>query len=100
VLVEFSFMVEADTWVALDASFKQYVYLQGLDAIEISGLDVEQLVTDFAASGTPVCQHPIQQHLIGFICNIQGANGVEICLIPMKLLPTRALKSAPAADSV
>ncbi|QOC23502.1 transglutaminase family protein [Wenzhouxiangella sp. AB-CW3] len=45
-------MVEADTWVALDASFKQYVYLQGLDAIEISGLDVEQLVDDFAASGT------------------------------------------------
>jgi hypothetical protein len=44
-------MVEADTWVALDASFKQYVYLQGLDAIEISGLDVEQLVTDFAATG-------------------------------------------------
>ncbi|QOC23506.1 hypothetical protein IC757_05025 [Wenzhouxiangella sp. AB-CW3] len=43
---------EADTWVALDASFKQYVYLQGLDAIEISGLDVEQLVDDFAASGT------------------------------------------------
>ena len=45
-------MVAADTWVALDASFKQYVYLQGLDAIEISGLDVEQLVEDFAASGT------------------------------------------------
>lgn len=45
-------MLEADTWVALDASFKQYTYLQGLDAIEISGLDVEQLAEDFAASGT------------------------------------------------
>ena len=43
---------EADTWVALDASFKQYQYLQGLDAIAIAELDVEQLAEDFANSGT------------------------------------------------
>src|SRR6056297_1354762 len=49
---------------------------------------------------TPVCQSPIQQYLIGFICNIQGANGVEECLIPMKLSPIRALKSVPAVASV
>lgn len=24
-----------------------------------------------------MCQHPSQQHLIGFICNIQGADGVK-----------------------
>ncbi|WP_376695212.1 transposase [Wenzhouxiangella sp. EGI_FJ10305] len=51
-------------------------------------------------SARPVCQHPSQQHLIGFICNIQGANGVEICLIPMRWLPTRALKNAPVVGSV
>ena len=28
----------------------------------------------FAQSGIPVCQHSVQQSLIGFICNIQGAD--------------------------
>jgi hypothetical protein len=56
-------LFEADTWVALDASFKQYVYLQGLDAIAIAELDVEQLVDDFAASGT------IDEEL-GFVQNL------------------------------
>jgi hypothetical protein len=36
-------MVEADTWIALDASFKQYIYLQELDAIEIAELDVGEI---------------------------------------------------------
>ncbi|MEA5446798.1 hypothetical protein VCB98_13305 [Gammaproteobacteria bacterium AB-CW1] len=48
----------------------------------------------------PVCQHPSQQHLIGFICNIQGANGVKRCLIPMRLSLLRAWKSVLAVDSV
>ena len=47
----------------------------------------------------PVCQHPVQQSLIGFICNIQGANGVETCLIPMKSSPIRDWKNAPVAGS-
>ncbi len=44
--------LSADTWVSLDPSYKQYEYLQGLDALTISGIDVEQLAQDFLNSGT------------------------------------------------
>jgi hypothetical protein len=43
---------DADTWVTMDPSYKQYDYLPGLDAVAISGLDAEQLAQDFVASGT------------------------------------------------
>ena len=42
----------ADAWVAMDPSYKQYEFLQGLDPIAISGIDAEQLANDFVASGT------------------------------------------------
>ncbi|MEW8288607.1 MAG: DUF6310 domain-containing protein [Candidatus Thiodiazotropha endolucinida] len=42
----------ADSWVAMDPTYKQYEYLQGLDVIEISGIDAEQLAQDFVDSGT------------------------------------------------
>ena len=42
----------ADTWVSLDPSTKQYEFLQGLDVVQISGLDPNALATSFAASGT------------------------------------------------
>ncbi|MEW8049456.1 MAG: transglutaminase domain-containing protein [Candidatus Thiodiazotropha sp.] len=42
----------ADSWVAMDPSYKQYEYLQGLDVIQISGIDAEQLAQDFVDSGT------------------------------------------------
>ena len=42
----------ADSWVALDPSYKQYDYLTGLDVVQISGLDPEQLARDFTDSGT------------------------------------------------
>ena len=42
----------ADNWVQMDASYKQYNHLQGLDAIAISGIDPDQLAQDFIASGT------------------------------------------------
>jgi len=42
----------ADSWVQFDPSYKQYEYLQGLDAIAISGIDPEQLAQDFTNSGT------------------------------------------------
>ena len=44
--------IEPDSWVAMDPSFKQYEFLEGLDPIEIAGLDAEQLADDFVASGT------------------------------------------------
>jgi len=44
--------IEPDSWVAIDPSFKQYQFLEGLDPIEIAGLDPEQLAEDFVASGT------------------------------------------------
>lgn len=43
---------DADSWVQFDPSYKQYEYLQGLDAIAISGIDAEQLAQDFTNSGT------------------------------------------------
>jgi hypothetical protein len=42
----------ADSWVAMDPSYKQYEYLQGLDVVAISGIDAEQLAQDTAATGT------------------------------------------------
>lgn len=42
----------ADAWVNLDASFKQYEYGKGLDAIAIAGIDPAQLAQDFLDSGT------------------------------------------------
>ncbi len=42
----------ADNWVQMDASYKQYNHLQGLDAIAISGIDPDQLAQDFIDSGT------------------------------------------------
>jgi len=42
----------ADTWVQLDASYKQYEDLTGLDMLTISGIDPNQLATDFTNSGT------------------------------------------------
>ncbi len=42
----------ADTWVPLDASYKQYTFQQGLDPIAISGIDPKTLATDFVNSGT------------------------------------------------
>jgi len=43
---------DADSWVPMDPSYKQYEYLAGLDAVAISGLDPNQLATDFTNSGT------------------------------------------------
>jgi len=43
---------EADSWVALDPSYKQYQYLDGLDAIAISGIDPESLAQRFLDSGS------------------------------------------------
>jgi hypothetical protein len=42
----------ADAWVSLDASFKQYEYSKGLDAMAIAGIDPEQLAQGFLDSGT------------------------------------------------
>lgn len=42
----------ADSWVAMDPSYKQYEYLQGLDVVQISGIDADQLAQDFVDSGT------------------------------------------------
>ncbi len=42
----------ADSWVQFDPSFKQYDILPGLDAVAISGIDPQQLATDFTNSGT------------------------------------------------
>jgi len=42
----------ADTWVPLDATFKQYQDLPGLDVVTIAGIDTNALAQSFAASGT------------------------------------------------
>lgn len=43
---------DADTWVQLDPSFKQYEFQEGLDVASISGLDVDQFTQNFTESGT------------------------------------------------
>jgi len=43
---------DADSWVEMDPSYKQYDYKKGLDAIAISGIDPQQLAQSFVASGT------------------------------------------------
>lgn len=42
----------ADSWVHLDASYKHYQDLPGLDVVAISGIDPNALAQSFAASGT------------------------------------------------
>jgi hypothetical protein len=44
--------LDADSWVEMDPSYKQYEYKKGLDAVAISGIDPEQLAQSFIASGT------------------------------------------------
>ncbi len=43
---------EADEWIQLDASFKQYDYQQGLDVAAIAGIDTDALANQFVNSGT------------------------------------------------
>jgi hypothetical protein len=45
-------MVDADTWLPLDASFKQYEFLAGLDVPLITGLDGDAILQDLLATGT------------------------------------------------
>jgi transglutaminase-like putative cysteine protease len=42
----------ADSWIALDPSFKQLQVLTGLNAATISGVDPAQVANNFVASGT------------------------------------------------
>ena len=44
-------MRSADTWLALDASFKQYEFLEGLDVAAIAGIDAQALTDSFLQSG-------------------------------------------------
>jgi hypothetical protein len=44
--------LDADSWVVMDPSYKQYDYKKGLDALAISGIDPEQLAQSFINSGT------------------------------------------------
>jgi len=43
---------DADSWVELDASYKQYEHLSGLDVATIANLDGEALATSFLNTGT------------------------------------------------
>ncbi len=43
---------DADTWVQIDPSYKQYEYQQGFDVAAIPGIDAEQLAQSFTNSGT------------------------------------------------
>ena len=45
-------MREADTWLPLDASYKQYEFVPGLDVSLITGLDGDGLLLDLLATGT------------------------------------------------
>ncbi len=42
----------ADSWVPMDASFKQYSFNSGLDPASTTGVDPKKALDDYAASGT------------------------------------------------
>jgi len=44
--------IDADSWVQMDPSYKQYTFKEGVDVLSISGIDPEQLAQDLLASGT------------------------------------------------
>ena len=44
--------IDADSWIQIDPSYKQYNYLQGLDVVQLSGIDTDQLAQDVLNSGT------------------------------------------------
>ena len=44
--------LEADSWINLDPSFKQYEYLGGIDVAQIAGIDGQALADGFLQSGT------------------------------------------------
>ena len=44
--------LEADSWINLDPSFKQYEYLEGIDVAQVAGIDGQALADGFLASGT------------------------------------------------
>lgn len=44
--------LSADSWLALDSSFKQVALLQGIDPVTISGINPQSIVNDFLAAGT------------------------------------------------
>ena len=56
----------ADSWVSLDASYKQYDYVSGLDFEQIAPIDQETLVDAVIASGT-------QNELEGWVTGFEGA---------------------------
>jgi len=44
--------IDADSWIQLDDSFKQYEYTEGVDTLAISGINIEELSQNFINSGT------------------------------------------------
>jgi len=42
---------KADSWIPLDASYKQYEYSDGIDMQEVTGIDLNNTVESFVASG-------------------------------------------------
>lgn len=45
-------MRDADAWVELDPSYKQYTFMEGLDVAQIAGIDGAALADSFTQSGT------------------------------------------------
>jgi len=44
--------IDADSWIQLDNSFKQYEYTEGVDTLAISGVDIEALANELIESTT------------------------------------------------
>jgi len=44
--------IDADSWVQMDGSYKQYEILQGLDVAQTTQVNIESLEGDFVTSGT------------------------------------------------
>ena len=61
---------DADQWIEMDPSYKQYEYFTGLDAVQISGIDTDSISQQFISSGIVNDQ---EQWVTGFNPNIMGS---------------------------
>lgn len=67
--------IDADAWVQMDPSFKQYAHNDGIDPIQISGIDIPDVINTFIQSGSVNAQ---ENQVAGFDSTIIVAANQQI----------------------
>lgn len=65
----------ADTWVPMDASYKQYQFSSGIDVVKATGIDPNALSQQFVQSGTLDSNNGSVSHLDPTIIQVAGQSG-------------------------